>query len=190
MTFQTGSIDKNGLARTEDGKLYVTAVGNAAITSGSGVPILLASSWVAVSGAADTNENTLATITVPANTLRANGILRLMSFWSFTNNANTKTMRVKYSGAAGTAYMSFALTTQGSVMGITTIANANATNSQTGGTMAVGGNNTALSSGATAITSSVDTTAATTILLTGQKATGTDTLTLIGYTCEYIRPVS
>jgi hypothetical protein len=35
MSFQTGSIDKNGLARTEDGKLYVTAVGTAAITGGS-----------------------------------------------------------------------------------------------------------------------------------------------------------
>jgi hypothetical protein len=35
MSFQTGSIDKNGLARTEDGKLYVTSVGTAAITGGS-----------------------------------------------------------------------------------------------------------------------------------------------------------
>jgi hypothetical protein len=36
MSFQTGSIDKNGLARTEDGKLYVTSVGTASITGGSG----------------------------------------------------------------------------------------------------------------------------------------------------------
>jgi hypothetical protein len=35
MSFQTGSIDKNGLARTEDGKLYVTSVGTAAITGGT-----------------------------------------------------------------------------------------------------------------------------------------------------------
>jgi hypothetical protein len=35
MSFQTGSIDKNGLARTEDGKLYVTSVGTASITGGT-----------------------------------------------------------------------------------------------------------------------------------------------------------
>lgn len=35
MSYQTGSIDKNGLARTADGKLYVTSVGDAAITGGT-----------------------------------------------------------------------------------------------------------------------------------------------------------
>jgi hypothetical protein len=50
MSFQTGSIDKNGLARTEDGKLYVTSVGTAAITggtiTGTNVPYVLSSSGI------------------------------------------------------------------------------------------------------------------------------------------------
>jgi hypothetical protein len=188
MSLQTGSIDKNGLARTEDGKLYVTSVGTASITGGSGVPILLAQSFAAASGAADTNENTLATVTVPANTLGANGSLRIVTYWSFTNNANNKTCRVRFSGAAGTTYYTQTYTTQLVATAEVFIGNRNATNSQAGWfRQSNGAGSTSIS---TLSTSAVDTTAATTLLITGQKATGTDALTLEGYIVEYIKPTA
>lgn len=190
MSFQTGSVDKNGLARTPDGKLYVTVAGAAGSTSPAGAPgfaTVLAQSFVAASGAADTNENALATITVPANTLGANGGVRVHTFWTFTNNANNKIIRVRFGGAAGTAYIGSVLASRSSAMAVTVINNRNATNSQAGNSLGTDSSGGALSGGAI-VTSSVDTTASTTIVISGQKATGTDTLTLEGYLVEVIKP--
>lgn len=186
MTFQTGSIDKNGLARTEDGKLYVTAVGNAAITSGSGVPVLIAASSVAVASPSDTNENTLVTVAVPAATLGAKGILRIKAWWTMTGNTNVKTPRIRF---GGTALAASAISTA-AVTGVefdVHLENRNATNSQRFSA------NYALNSGTLASgfgTGAIDTTAAVNITFTMQKATGTDTGTLEGYVVEYLKPVA
>jgi hypothetical protein len=64
--------------------------------------IILGASAVAVSGAADTNENILATITIPAGAMGLNGILRVYADYTVTNNANAKTLRVRLSGIGGT----------------------------------------------------------------------------------------
>jgi hypothetical protein len=188
MPFQTGSIDKNGLARTEDGKLYVTSVGTAAITGGSitgvsGVPYVLGASGVAVSGAADTNENTLATITIPANAMGASGVLRIDTLWTHTNSANNKILRVRLGGGAGTAYAAFTVTTVATTHGFTIIYNRGVANSQVGTSTAP-----SATSGSALITSAVDTTSATTIVITGQKASAGETLTLESYCVELLKP--
>lgn len=168
-----------------------TTIPNAAITGGtigtgvSGLPTLLAQSYAAVSAPNDTTEDTLATITVPANTLGANGSLRIYTLWTVTNSATAKTLRIRYSGGSGTIYMQAAAVNQASHQALLVIANQAATNSQIGTAPSTNGglgvNGSALA------TSSVDTTASTTIVITGQKATGTDTLTLNGYTVEVIK---
>jgi hypothetical protein len=189
MSFQTGSIDKNGLARTEDGKLYVTSVGTAAITgtASTGFPVLLAQSFAAVSGANDTNENVLATINVAANTLGSNGRLIIETWWSVNNTVDAKTVRVRFNGAAGTQYLSVSLASTVGFHATTTIAAANSTSAQFGFSNNGGQAGGWGTSSNAVITGAVDTTAATSIVLSTQKATGTDTMTLRGYEVWYVK---
>lgn len=148
----------------------------------------LAQSWAAVSCPADTSEDTLATITIPANALGANGSIRLHAQFSMTSSANNKTMRVRFSGGSGTQYLSITQTTISNGLVDLVIANRGATNSQVGTTLFfTGGGALQLNNGSTPPTSAVDTTAQTTIVITGQKASAGETLTLEGYIAEMIR---
>jgi hypothetical protein len=171
----------DGVKRTNDGKMFVTIAGADGSSTPVGAPgfsTALAQSNTAVSGAGDTNENTLATITIPANTLGANGGVLLKAWVAQNNSAGTKTWRVRYSGAAGTIYFTTTATTQTSAFFEVWIGNDAATNAQRGSSHGIIG--TALVGAATG-TSAVDTTAATTILITAQKNTGGDTMTLNNY---------
>ena len=156
----------------------------AAMASLKGVYVL-AHSAAAVSGAADTNENILATITVPANSMGANGMVRIWTLWTVNNDASAKTVRVRFGGIGGTAYFSASIANQVTTHLITLISNRNATNSQVGSPGLAAG--FGVSTSAT-ITSAIDTTAETTIVLTAQKADGTDTMTLERYLVELIVP--
>ena len=141
----------------------------------------LCSSAVAVSGAADTNENTLATCTVPGGSMGVNGQLRVTALWTVNNNANAKTVRIRFGGASGTAYSAIGLASLVSRLDIRVIANTGAANSQVGGQS---GSDTYASTANALTTSAVDTSASTTIVFTCQKATAGDTCTLSGYTVE------
>jgi hypothetical protein len=150
-------------------------------------PYILAQSAVAVSAPVDTTEDTLATIPVPANAMGANGILRISTLWSFTNNANSKTTRVRFSGGAGTIINGNTNNSVPTQDSLHTIKNRGVTNSQVGsmfGVVGAPGSTFAIISGPTAI--AADTAAATTIVITGQKATSTDTLTLESYCVEVL----
>lgn len=147
-------------------------------------PQILAQSGAAVSVSNTTSEETLATITVPANAMGANGALRIWTSWTITNGANDKTLIVRFSGTGGTAYLSQLLTNTLTAQYVTTITNRNATNSQVGGsgTSNIIGSN----SGGAIPTSAVDTTADTTIVIRGTKEVGTEVLTLERYLVELI----
>lgn len=149
---------------------------------GKGIRVL-GMSAVAASVSSGTAEVTLATISVPANALGANGRLRITTTWSYTNSANNKTMRVKF---GATTFVSVVTTTTAALRHQIDISNVNATNSQkgfvTGLATAFGESSSALQTGAN------DTTAALDILITGQPATGGETITLESYLVELIRP--
>lgn len=142
---------------------------------------VLARSAVAVSCAADTAENYLATITVPANALGIAGALRITTSWSFTNNANNKTQRVRFSGTSGTGYAGPTWTTQVNGLIVTNIFNRGSASSQVGHSSLM---NTAAAGTSSVGTSAVDTTVASTIVISGQKASAGDTLTLESYLVE------
>lgn len=145
---------------------------------------IAAKSAVAVTAPADTAENILATITIPANALGANGGLRLKARLTCTNNANVKTIRVRYTGITGTQHYLEAYTSRTQGEFTLYVFNRNATNSQMSsysGTLSTAG---AVVAGGT--TSAVDTTAETTLVITATKATGTDTITLEMYSCELL----
>jgi hypothetical protein len=146
---------------------------------------VLGTTGAAVSGSADTNENTLATVVVPAGAMGLNGLIRVQTLWTLTNSANNKTLRVKF---GGTSFLDVALTTVASFADQRVIQNRNSVSSQIGkptGNMSAGGWGTASSAVTTA---SIDTSAAVTILITGQKASAGETLTLESYLIEMITP--
>lgn len=149
-----------------------------AITKGSeGSWVVLSKSAVAVSGAADTAENVLHTCNVPANAMGPNGFLRITSTWTYTNGADDKIPRIRFSGAAGTVFWTMTATTTATVTHQQIIANRNATNSQVSMMGAGTGNPFTAHVGALA-TGAIDTTAATTVVLSIQKENGANTATL------------
>lgn len=144
---------------------------------------ILGASGTAVSGGADTNENTLATIVVPAGAMGTNGILRVTSHWSVTSSGNNKICRIRYSGASGSIIANFTSTTQTILRIEGFVFNTSDTVQTTSGfTWASAGNSAVAST-----TPGVDTTAATSVVLTGAKASAGETLTLVNYIVELIR---
>lgn len=135
---------------------------------------------------ADTNEATLATVTIPANTMGPTGQLRIWTMWQVTGSTNNKVVRVYFgNGLSGTKYLELTLVGATIVFDatVTQIFNQGVTNSQVGSPSATPPAGLGAGTGAV-ITSSVDTTVVQTITITGQKATGGETLKLVGYTVE------
>lgn len=141
----------------------------------------LAKSGAAVSAPADTNENTVATITVPANALGANGFIKYVANLTYTNNANAKTLRVKIGGSILSTF-NVAGITNSTLTG--SIANANATNAQVSNAFNLHDNATGTTQ--MAAVAAIDTTSATTITITVQKGTAGDTITLVNFSFEIV----
>lgn len=139
---------------------------------------VLASSAVAVSHTGSTSETTLATISVPAGAIGANGALRVTMVWSYTNSANTKTARLRL---GGTSFLVFNATTTSSVRIENQIQNVNSEASQKGW---VNSGTTFGSSTGTIVTASVDTSVAQDIIFRGALANAGETITLESYLVE------
>lgn len=149
-----------------------------------GVYILGASGVASSTLTGTTAETTLATITVPANAMGANGFVRITSSFVATGAAGTRTLRCKFGGTT------FQATANGTtilgVANICTIANRNSTTSQVGGQ---GESGTGVG-GATLspVTAAIDTTSAQNITITGQLGDAGDSMTLNTYLVELIVP--
>ena len=149
-----------------------------AIAKPAKAPYVLAQAVVNASCDATVNENALATVTLPANTLGPNGSVEILATWAMTNSANNKTTRVRFSGAAGTEFQNRIITTQSSSQQLTSISNAGAANAQCGMGLGSPGNGETTNA---IVVEAVDTTADTTIVISGQKASAGETLTLVKY---------
>lgn len=143
---------------------------------------VIGASGVKVDRTGDTNETVMATIAIPAGALGANGILRISTAWSCTNNANNKTARLRLGGIGGTALMAPVLTTSGAYIQ-RTVHNRNSQSSQI---ISLGASSVNSFSTGTPATAAVDTSAALYVVITGQLATGTDTLSLESYLVEIL----
>jgi hypothetical protein len=159
-------------------------VAGALLVEGKTTGYLLDHSAAGSASTNTTSEEVLATVAIPAAALGANGFLLIEMSWSATNNANAKTVRARFgasgAGLAGTAFPAVSVASGVAIRLQSIIQNRNATNSQIGGTSP--GSQTGFSLGTAAIpTGVIDTTAATEIAITSEKATGTDTLTLEAY---------
>ena len=139
---------------------------------------VLAQSSVAAAHTGNTSETTLASIVIPAGAMGPNGRVRITSLWSATNSANNKTMRHKF---GGTNYFAQNMVAHQSWRHETEILNRNAVNNQIGNT-----NNVFGSQAGAPNSSAVDTSAAVTVLLTGQLANAAETVTLESYRVEVL----
>lgn len=160
------------------------AVTNRAAASGLSVPYILAKSFVIVAAPADTTEDILATVNIPAAAMGANGSIRFRAAVTATNGAGTKAFRVRFSGIGGTIYHTSTITTQTPMLIDVIIGNRNSASSQGGANLGV------LGSAALVVpvvsTSTENTALATTLVLTAQKNTGGDTAQVEWYICELL----
>lgn len=143
-------------------------------------PTLLAASAVAVSVTGTTAETALATVTIPAGAMGLNGAIEVRSSWTHTNSANAKSLRVRLGGIAGTAFLALSNTAAASVSDMRRIRNRGAANSQVG-SCAAATTTPVGSSGNALVTGAVDTSAAQDIVISGQLALNTETITLESY---------
>jgi hypothetical protein len=143
-------------------------------------PVLLAASAATgMNVTGTTNETALATVTIPAGAMGANGAVMIQTSWSYTNSANTKTLRIRLGGASGSVHFAFPATTTATFSDLRRIRNRNSASSQvcSQATVAQGIG----SSGAAIATSAVDTSVAVDLVISGQLALGTETITLESY---------
>jgi hypothetical protein len=146
-----------------------------------GVPRNVASSGVQSGVTGTTDETTLATITLPAGSMGANGWIRLRTQTSQTNNANSKIFKV-YMGGEEVINSTAGYTDSSATSRITQVWNRGAENSQVTGPKSAVNDPSETASALT--TFAVDTSADVTILITGRLTDGADELNLEAYSLE------
>jgi len=140
-------------------------------------PIDGAASGLPASTTGNTNENTVLTFTIAADKIGTNTAFHIISLISATNNANAKTVRVKFNGKNG---CSVDVTSCATINTYAILRNRKSKTAQ------ISGNTTATSvhggfgskSGTAVTTYTVDTSADVTVAVTLQNGVGTDTITM------------
>jgi Protein of unknown function (DUF2793) len=143
---------------------------------------VLAASAVAASHTGNTTETALATIALPAGAMGPNGVLRVTGVITGTNSANNKTWRLRLGGSGGTEFASFGLTTNGTGVLHRLISNRNNAASQV--SMALNSTNAFGNSTTAPATGAIDTANAQDIVISGQLANASETVTLESYMVE------
>lgn len=143
-----------------------------------GTGCMLAQSAVAVSHTGDTNEFTLASVTVPANSMGANGRVEVKARLTVTNSATSKTVTLKF---GGTSFATKATSNASLVSMEGDIANRGSPASQSGSAAFLTG--TAVNNNSPTA-AAIDTTQDQTLAITGQLGSAGDTITL--ESCQFI----
>jgi hypothetical protein len=136
----------------------------------------------------DTAETAAATVTIPANAMGLNGRLTFDAAWLYTNSANDKTPRVRFgNGLSGTVFRGgTAQTTTTNYRDFSYIQNQGATNDQVGGP--AGPSALWNTSTNTFVDGTIDTTAAQTLVFSGQLEDAGESIRLQAYTVTLTRP--
>ena len=162
-----------------DTQITRTRTGQIAV-AGKNIPYLFAQSGTATSVGAVTTEATLATISFSGGEIGPNGWIQVLSSWTLNNTANAKNCRIRVGGAAGTIMSDGNPTSAVFFFKPVWIINSNSASSQKA--VVATGNTAGTGTGTSAPpTATVNTASAWDLVLTGQKATAGDTLTLEGY---------
>ena len=115
-----------------------------------------------------TAETTMLTVSIPASLMNKRGRLNVLGLMILTNNANLKTLRVKFGGQT----LATVTSTSQAALGFSTwLLNLNSETSQKNGN---------------AVSFTIDTTIANDLVITGQLANAGDTVTLTAVSMEII----
>lgn len=136
---------------------------------------------VASSITGTTNETVLATVTIPGGSIGPNGIIRIYSLWSNTNDASGKTARIRLNGLGTQAIMGSNLSTSGVYADFRQVHNVNSQSSQKVMQFTYLGG---LGASTTATTAAIDTSASISLVFTGQLTDSADTISIEAYTVE------
>lgn len=131
-----------------------------------------------------TSEETLASVTVPGNTLAANGsALRLTALFTTAANTNTKIARLRWNGTAGTVIAAGSTASSGSALFVVGhVIRTGASAQIVGG----GGFGSAPNAATAATTDTVDLTGDIVVYVRGLTATASGDLTFIALLVEYL----
>jgi len=166
---------------TFDGPIILPAGGGTGTTGVSGL-LCVGAALVTTTGTA---EQTLATCTVPANTLNANSMtLRVTASGLTAANGNTKVIRARWGGIAGNACA--AVSTSGSGVGWRLVSEITRLGDATH-QWCIGAGTAATSTGLTISAPTLDLTAANTIVITITTATQAGDASLYHYMVELLR---
>jgi hypothetical protein len=127
-------------------------------------------------------EISMASVTIPGNSMGVNGATEAVSTWGMTSSVNNKTMRVKFGGTAVTTAV---LTTNIQAQLFSRIINRGVTGKQIS-SQGTSGGGLGGAAGAS-IYPAIDTTADVVLLFTGQNANAADNLVLEGYNATILR---
>lgn len=194
-TLQTTFVNRPTASLMSGKIIYMTDIGPAGsywISNGTrwqplGGSCLLAISQVSSSVTGTASETNLASVTIPAGLMSANGQLEVFMLWSHTNAATARNLRVRLGTdpLAGTIYYNPSISTTNTTQSFMIIKNNNATNSQYGFPNSTGAGY-ATSTG-TLITSSWNTATTNHVLAFNGALTDTSqTITLEGYSITYV----
>lgn len=147
---------------------------------------VLAASGVPFVAPAATNGGVVATVAVPANTLKANGALRVYFRFTATNNANEKDISVNF---GGTQIWASGLTSGTMYEGAIVIQNTGAVNAQHT-TRNFASFTTGFQGSDTFNASAINTAVAQNLTINVYQADKTDVVTLDGYVVEVLNPAS
>lgn len=165
-----------GLSFKADGKYYDLVESLPKPILASAVPSLVTGTLA---------ETALASVTIPANRVGPNDIIRIVALFSVPNSANNKIIRVRLGGISGVSFYAATVTTVSSVQLEVLIRNRNSQSSQ------VGGGNTTTSfsiSSSAVVTASVDMTLPQDIVFSGMLANVGETITLESWQVEFLSP--
>ena len=178
------------LPRFTTGKLINNS--STAIVVGDRQPkATIANSGNQTSVSATTSEEALVTVSVPGGVMRTNDALKVTTYWSWTSGADDKTPRIRIgasgAGLAGTVAGSHTTTTTNSAVMETLIQNQVSTSAQRLVTKITTGGTSAASILTNLTSATIDTTADWEVVISGQKETSGDTLTLTAHEVELVR---
>jgi len=176
--FSAGAGAAEEIACTAAGRALLDDADARAQCSTLGAWHVLGAAGVAASHTGDTAETQLASLTLPGGAMGPNGVLRVTTLWSYSNSANSKTLRVRLGGLSGTAFQANAVTTSNIGVMQRTIQNRNSQSSQIGFNIANAVSYTTVGSGTSVATGAVDTSVDQSLVITGQLASAGETVTL------------
>lgn len=148
----------------------------------TGVPTIPGSPTAVTDGkgafTGDTGEEFGPTFNVAANSLGLNGFVRAFLSTSSTSNANAKTIRVRYSGSGGAAMGTLSSASATGAEGVCVFSNHEGSAALQIGSCfgSIGGS--AAAGGSVGVVGTADSTVATTVVVSLQRATATDNLIL------------